>query len=238
MVKDYYIILGLETDATPDDIKSAYHRRALALHPDLSGAASEPFLALQEAYSILSDPRRRREYDLESHAPHVSPARPASPAEPMRTRRGVGEPFRAEAPRRYLGSARLTEDFETYSPSLEDIFERIWSNYVPAAHPKGERMRSLTVELPISAEQAFHGGVVRLQVPALVPCPTCGGCGSVGFFECLRCGGQGQLVSSRGVAVAFPAGLTSDYVTQVPLQQLGIQNLYLTVRFRVSEVMV
>jgi DnaJ-class molecular chaperone len=137
-----------------------------------------------------------------------------------------------------LGSVRLTEDFETYAPSLDEIFERIWSNFGPWERPKGEQIRSLTVDLPISAEQAFRGGTVRLRVPALLPCPTCAGRGSVGFFECLRCSGQGKLVGSCSVAVAFPAGITSDYVTQLPLKQFGIRNLYLTVRIRLSEVMV
>lgn len=239
MTKDYYIILGLEAGANSDDIKIAYRRRAVELHPDMSGAESEPFLTLQEAYSVLSDPERRREYDRQRQSAQSSQARATRLGEPLAARRGgVAEPFRADHPRANLGRVRLTEDFETYAPSLDDIFDRIWSNFGPWERPKGERMRSLTVEIPISAEQAFHGGVARLEVPALLQCPICGGRGAVDFFECARCGGHGKLVGSAGVRVEFPGGLTGDYVTQIPLRQFGIENLYLTVRWRVSEVMV
>ena len=235
MAKNYYLIIGLPTGASAEQITTVYRRRALELHPDLAGADSEPLLALQEAYSVLGDSARRREYDLRQQSERPPSA---SPAQPMAPRQGGAEPLRPDQPRANLGPVRLTEDFETYAPSLDEIFERIWSNFGPWQRPKGEQIRSLTVDLPISAEQAFHGGAVRLRVPALLPCPTCAGRGSVGFFECLRCSGRGKLVGSCGVIVQFPGGITQDFVTQVSLEQFGIRNLYLTVRFRVSEVMV
>ena len=59
MKKDYYLILGLTPEATAEEIRSAYRRLAIELHPDLSGFGSDQFLELQEAYSVLSDPMRR-----------------------------------------------------------------------------------------------------------------------------------------------------------------------------------
>ena len=108
MMKDYYIILGLPAGATPDDIKIAYRRRALELHPDTSGAESEPFLTLQEAYSVLSDPDRRREYDRQRQWVQSSPARATRLSEPLGARRsGVAEPFRADHPRAKIGRAHV-----------------------------------------------------------------------------------------------------------------------------------
>src|SRR5439155_16268597 len=63
MSKDYYLLLGVSADAAPDEIKAAYRRRALEFHPDQSGGRSDPFLGLQEAYDVLSDPMRRAGYD-------------------------------------------------------------------------------------------------------------------------------------------------------------------------------
>jgi tetratricopeptide (TPR) repeat protein len=74
MFTDYYGVLGIASDATPRDIKSAFRKKAKHLHPDLSGfpgrikskveeSPGESMRLLLEAYSILSDPRKRREYD-------------------------------------------------------------------------------------------------------------------------------------------------------------------------------
>ena len=65
MKKDYYLTLRLTPEATEREIRSAYRRLAIELHPDHSGFGSDPFLELQEAYSVLSDPMRRAVYDRE-----------------------------------------------------------------------------------------------------------------------------------------------------------------------------
>lgn len=62
MPKNYYVVLGLNTTASPRQIKDAYRRLAKELHPDRSGLESEPFREVQEAYGVLSDPIQRRHY--------------------------------------------------------------------------------------------------------------------------------------------------------------------------------
>ena len=63
MFKNYYQILGLNEDASPGAIKSAYRILAMEVHPDHSGSNCQPFQDIQEAYSVLSDPQRRSAYD-------------------------------------------------------------------------------------------------------------------------------------------------------------------------------
>ena len=65
MPKDYYLVLGITSDATLDEIKDAYRRLAKTFHPDRYGDNHSPFLAVQEAYAILSDPIKRQTHDLE-----------------------------------------------------------------------------------------------------------------------------------------------------------------------------
>ena len=55
MRKDYYVIFGIASDATLEEVKSAFRRRAMELHPDTSGLASRPFLEAQEAYGVVSE---------------------------------------------------------------------------------------------------------------------------------------------------------------------------------------
>jgi curved DNA-binding protein CbpA len=66
MKKDYYLILRLTPEAAAEEIRSAYRRLAIKLHPDRSGLDSDPFLDLHEAYSVLSNPRRRAVCDREA----------------------------------------------------------------------------------------------------------------------------------------------------------------------------
>ena len=63
LAKNHYAILGVGRDATPDQIKAAYRRKAQELHPDHSGTDGKPFLGIQDAYEVLSNLTRRRAYD-------------------------------------------------------------------------------------------------------------------------------------------------------------------------------
>ena len=63
MPENYYIILGIPSKSSQEEIKSAYRRLAKEFHPDHYGENHSPFLNVQEAYSVLSDPVRRRAYD-------------------------------------------------------------------------------------------------------------------------------------------------------------------------------
>lgn len=110
-MKDYYAILGLDSDASPESIKLAYRHLARTAHPDLLGhlgslpkaAASDRMAELNEAYSVLSNPRQRRDYDEQWRAyqtglPEEAPAQPmeappevAVPAPPRARARPASE---------------------------------------------------------------------------------------------------------------------------------------------------
>ena len=214
-------MLGVESDATDAEIKSAYRQRVMELHPDWYPPDSKPFLTVQEAYSVLGDPQRRQAYD------NAGRARQA-------VRRAAAEPFRATESNIDLGEVSLGRSFESYGPSFYELFDRLWSNFGGLSRPKAERVESLTVDVPITAAQAYRGAHVQLLVPVQAQCPTCHGDGAVGVYECWRCAGHGAITAEYPVTVASPPGATSGYVARVPLDQFGIRNFYLTVCFRVS----
>lgn len=227
-MKDFYLILRVTRTATPEQIRSAYRRRALELHPDKSGASGEPFIELQEAYSVLSDPAQRAAYDRQEES---APVRRIA----LR-RRPAAEPFREVDPVGGFRDVSLTQSFDGFGPSFDEIFERLWGNFDFSTRPKAETLESLTVEVPLSAEEAFLGGSVRVLVPARRHCQRCDGRGAVGPYECWRCQGRGSITAEFPLEVTYPAGLRRDYVVQVPLDEFGIHNFYLTVRFRPAEM--
>lgn len=234
MTKDYYLILGIAATATREDVKAAFRRRALELHPDRSGLGSGPFQDLQEAYGVLSDPERRRCYDRRYWAPTAPRSRPGPAPEPLVARRPKAEPLRPVEPVRRFREVSLGSSFETHRPSLEELFERLWSNWTAVNRPKSERLESLTVEVVVTPEDAASGGQVRLWIPAKAVCRTCGGRGGLGVYECWRCEGQGALTTEYPLDLDVPKGLRDGDAVRIPLDRFGIGNLYLIVLFRVS----
>jgi DnaJ-class molecular chaperone len=229
-MKNYYVILGIASTASSDEIKAAFRRRALELHPDQSGLTSGPFLEAQEAYATLSDPERRQAYDRQLRPLHTRTGRAP---EPMVTARPQPEPFRPFEPAGRVRDISL-DSFENYHPSFDELFDRLWSNFEPVSRPKAEHLESLTVEVVLRPEETRSGGRVRVEIPARATCPTCVGHGRVGGYECWRCAGHGALTTEYPVDVEYPAGIRDGTAMRLPLSRFGIENFYLTLLFRVS----
>lgn len=234
MIKNYYIILEVTRDASPDEIKSAYRRKAKELHPDRYGENREPFQLVQEAYSVLSDPTRRRVHDatLDREQRGSIPIRHRGTEH---RRHPNVEPLIPEKRPFDFEDISLSQSFRTYRPSFEEIFDRLWSNFSLFGHPKAEERENLTIEIPLSADQARRGGRVRIAIPAQMTCSTCGGRACIGPFPCLRCDGEGVITGEFPVEISYPAGISDSYVTQIDLDRFGVHNFYLTVYFRVSD---
>ncbi|MBN2131609.1 MAG: J domain-containing protein [Sedimentisphaerales bacterium] len=132
MAKSYYAILGITATASQSDVKAAYRRLAKEFHPDRYAGADRPFLKVQEAYSVLSDSSRRREYDAELSRVRPSASarsRPGPGPEPL-TRQGWSDPapeplVPRDAPAD-MGKVSPIRSFRTVTPSFNDIFDWLW----------------------------------------------------------------------------------------------------------------
>lgn len=232
MAKNYYVILGISPRATGDDIKAAYRRLAKESHPDRYGGNLRTFLDIREAYSVLGDENRRREYDERlserTRPPYQGFSKYATPSEPE------AEPLIPGQGPAHLHDISLVRSFQTFAPSFDEIFERLWNNLRGLAQPKSEEIQNLTVEVPITPDQAQRGGQARILVPGRACCPTCSGCGAVGYYECPRCAGEGCIAGELPVNISFPPGLSGTHTVLVSLERFGIRNCYLSVNFRVT----
>jgi len=146
------------------------------------------------------------------------------------------EPFRPIEPASGFRDVSLAESSATHRPSLDELFDRLWGNFDPSDRPKAERLECLTVEVVVRPEEARSGGRVRVWIPARATCSACGGQGAVDLYECWRCEGHGALTTEYPLEVDYPRGLRDGDVFRFSLERFGIENLYLTVLFRVNGI--
>ncbi len=175
--KDYYEILGISRNADIREIKKAYRNLALKYHPDRnqgSKEAEEKFKEAAEAYSILSDPAKRKRYDQFGHE-------------------GIGAgAFTGFDPDIFADFSDILGDFFGF----ESFFGR--SSRRKTAAQRGNDLR---YDLEISFEEAVRGAEKRFNIPITKTCPSCGGSGADSpsdIENCRYCGGTGQVRYSQG----------------------------------------
>jgi curved DNA-binding protein len=136
-MKDYYAILGVPRNATQEEIKRAYKRLARQYHPDVnkSPEAEEKFKEINEAYAVLSDPEKRKIYDTY----------------------GTTTPPPPPPPGGYDFSGFDVEDFS-------DFFQELFGGGLFGRSRRPRRGRDVRAELPLTLEEAFHGGERVLEV--------------------------------------------------------------------------
>jgi molecular chaperone DnaJ len=176
-VKDPYKALGVDRKASDEEIKKAYRKLARQYHPDANHGnkdAEERFKEVQEAYSILSDPKKRKEYDSGGGI-FGGGFDPGS----FRTGGGGG--------------------FGGFGDILSDLFGGGGGR---GGSPGPERGRDLETEVHISFDQAMEGAQIPVSVPLSAPCPTCRGTGAKPGTQptiCTRCQGRGVEAESQGL---------------------------------------
>ena len=182
--RDYYEVLGVIKSASAEEIKKAYRKLALKHHPDRNKddkAAEEKFKEASEAYHVLSDKKRRTNYDQFGHAAFE----------------GVGG-------RGGFSNFDFSDIFSDIfgSDPLDDFFEGFGG-----ARRRGRRKSSdyrgedLRYDLSISLEDAYNGKKQEINFSSSDKCGKCDGYGTEPGskpISCSLCGGQGQVRSSQG----------------------------------------
>lgn len=179
---DFYLILGLQPGATLNDIKRAYRRLARRFHPDINpgdGVAEAQFRQISAAYETLSDPDRRRQYDVSGRMP-----------EPEAD--GISFGFDG-----FDFSVRVTG---TSAPTFGDLFADVLVPPGPGRTAAAERGADLHQTITLTFDEAFRGATRDLAVTRRGRCRTCRGTGKLATVEsrCLQCGGTGAIRSTRG----------------------------------------
>jgi molecular chaperone DnaJ len=210
--KTYYMILGVSRTESDRGIRAAYRDLAKKLHPDVAGEqATRSFQEISEAYGVLSDPQRRREYNHK-----LSRAED----EIVGVRRSAPEPLVRE-PMTILGNP------DGIRPSSDAMHDRFLRNFTGIGVPKSEHLESLNFEVVLSPEEASRGCVVPIDVPVFRRCPQCAGSGHDWVFPCAYCQQQGMIADEERLPIRIPPMAPSGSIYEIPLRGLGIHNFYL-----------
>jgi molecular chaperone DnaJ len=220
--RDYYETLGVDRNASDDDLKKAYRKLARQHHPDLhtgeqqKKGAEEKFKEINEAYETLSDQEKRKRYDMFGHA-----------------------------------GAQQGTGFDGFGGGgFGDVFNDIFDDFFGGQRSgnRAERGNDLQYNLELTFEESVYGKEAKLRIPrwetcgdckgtgaksatAVKTCPSCKGAGQIrlqqGFFSisrpCGQCEGSGRIVTEpcptcqgrqriyreRTIAVHIPAGIES-----------------------------
>tara|TARA_B000000475_G_scaffold270635_1_gene266673 strand:- start:714 stop:1844 length:1131 start_codon:yes stop_codon:yes gene_type:complete len=174
--KDFYEILGVQKNASDDEIKKSYRKLAMKYHPDRNKDDKESERKFKEAtaaYEALKDPERRAAYDQYGH-----------------------DAFRQ-------GGMGGGQGFGDFGGGFSDIFEEFFGGgFGGSSRQRGpQRGNDLRYNMAVTLQEAFSGKKSKIRIPSYEGCDLCSGTGSVdksGPSTCSTCGGQGKVRSTQG----------------------------------------
>ncbi len=176
MSKNYYEVLGVDKKASKDDIKKAFRKLAQKHHPD-KGGDEAMFKEITEAYSTLSDDKRRREYD------------------------SYGQTFPGGAPGGGFNAGGF-DGFGGVEFDLNDLFQGFGDIFGGArgSRARGKRGRDISVDIEVSFRESILGGKRSVLITKIGTCGVCSGSGAKPGTEmetCKTCNGAGRLHETR-----------------------------------------
>lgn len=239
MAKDYYEILGIEKTASGEEVKSAYRKLAKKYHPDMNQGdeqAAHKFKDINEAYQVLSDDKKRQQYDTYGTADFNGQGFGGQGyggqgfggfdfsdifdifggGTGRRQRQNTG-PERGQNIRINM---RLTFEEAAFGKKEEITINRTeeCNECGGSGAKKGTERRTCptcngTGEQRVQ-QQTMFGNFVSVQ-----PCQTCGGEGTIVDSPCEKCNGKGTVIKQRTIKVEIPAGIDSGQV--ITMRGLG-----------------
>lgn len=182
MAKDYYNVLGVDKSASKDDIKKAFYKLAAKYHPDKKGGDESKFKEVNEAYQILSDDKRRKEYDTYGQT--------FNGQGPM----GGGQGFGG-----FDFSGFNQGDFGNFEFDLGDIGE-MFGEAFGFGGGRSKRGKDISLEIDVLFEEAVFGVKRTVVFSKIGTCKTCSGSGAdkgAKQVTCTTCNGKGKMYEMK-----------------------------------------
>lgn len=264
--RDYYEVLGVSKGAADDEIKKAYRKMAKKYHPDLNPdnkEAEAKFKEVNEAFQVLSDPEKRRNYDQFGHA-GVDPNFGGGAGGGFGGFGGgfdfgdiFGDIFggggfggrasgRRNAPRRGRDvAAEVTISFEEATFGCEKEINLYRTEFCPDCDGSGAKKGSEVTTCPTcggSGQVRTTQRTILGSMQTVTTCSACGGKGKIVKEPCAKCAGKGKIKKGRKIKIKIPAGI--DNGQSISLQGQGDVgdkgapngDLYVTVSVKPHEI--
>ncbi len=175
MTKNYYDVLGVDKGATKEEIKKAFYKLASKYHPDKKGGDEAKFKEVNEAYQVLSDDKKRKEYDT------------------------YGQTFNGQGPMGGAGgfggfNAADFGDMQFDFGDLGDMFGDIFGGFGGGSRQK--RGRDISLEIDVTFKEAVFGTERNVLINKVGTCDICEGTGAkkgTDVITCTTCNGQGKI---------------------------------------------
>ena len=233
--RDYYEVLGVSKTASDDEIKKAFRTLAKKYHPDMHPGdkeCEEKFKEAQEAYAVLSDAEKRKQYDQFGHAAFDGTGGGAGGFDFSGMDMGdifgdiFGDFFGGGSRRRtndgpmkgsnLRTSVRIT--FEEAIFGCEKEIEMVLKDECHTCHGTGAKPETTPETCPkcggkgkvVFTQQSFFGTVQNVQT-----CPDCGGSGKIIKDKCPDCRGTGYIASKKKIQVSIPAGIDNGQSVRI-----------------------
>ena len=184
MAKNYYDTLGVDKKAEKDAIKKAFYKLAAKHHPDKGGDESK-FKEVNEAYQVLSDDKKRKEYDMYGQTFSGAGSNNGSG-----NGGGFGGGFNAQ------DFGNLNVDFD----DLGDIFGDIFGGFGRGFGRQEKRGRDVSMDIEITFKESVFGAERNVVINKTSKCNTCSGTGgkeASGKTTCTKCNGQGRMYETK-----------------------------------------
>ncbi|HPZ09973.1 MAG TPA: J domain-containing protein [Candidatus Eremiobacteraeota bacterium] len=214
--KDYYKILGVDKKASDKEVKKAYRKLARQLHPDINPndpRAEERFKDLNEAYEVLSDPEKRKKYDLlgsnwKTGGVNFDAGSGGDPFSYFKDF-GWGGGFSRQN-RQGRGRSSSFTGFGDFSDFFNTYFgsDGASMNFSSDMFRTSNKIQSdVEYQIEVTLKEAYSGTEKSFQIQRQERCSTCYGTGRMDNNLCRNCGGSGIILVSRQIQTRIPPGV-------------------------------
>lgn len=183
LMKNYYDILGISKSASDEEIKSAFRKLAHKYHPDKKGGNEAKFKEVSEAYAVLSDKKKRSEYDAYGRTFAGGPTG------------GAGQGFGGFDFSNFAGFQGFGQGGQSFEFDLGDMFGDLFGG-----GQRARRGRDISIDIELAFRDAIFGTERRMLISKVSACDACAGSGAKkgsAMTACGQCNGKGEVRETR-----------------------------------------